>query len=415
MATQKRTQFRTTSNLLYGTSSTESGLYPFVWTSDPEKVKGVKLKFPSGNYFLKATDYSRSRWTQIPGSAESSEYSRFGGYRRWKFVSGPGGYQDGDFTSGNWRYQLADYGLPSLIAPPDFVTGEYNEAVTKCLNEISDSKLNLGENLFTLSQTVKLFSSPLQNLVTNLTKMYRDPKMRPHLSKSYSELYRNFDRKVASKYLEYVYGLKPLMEDFYNLASLAKKQGSDPFLLHAVKRARRKYEPSDYQLYSPSLDQELLRSDTKVRSMTSCHIWAKLSDTYPGTRSLNQLGLINPMSLIWELVPYSFVVDWVLPVGPVLQALTAPAGLDFVDGSVSRRAQVVYTASSWQSDRYTDWTRVYSRGTSQFSYEGYRRERLSSWPRPGLWFDSDPLRLHNDGSDRVFKALAVAIMSLRRS
>lgn len=415
MATQKSTQWRTTRNLLYGTSSTESGSYPNVWTTEPEKVKGQRLTYPTGEVFLRATDYARSRWTHIQGSAEVSEYSRFGGYRRWAFTSGPGGYQDGDFTSGNWRYQLADTGIPSLVAPPDIPSGEYNESVTKCLNEISDSKLNLGENLFTLGQTVRLFSSPLQNLVGNLTKMYRDPKMRPHLSSSYRELYRNIDRKIASKYLEYVYGLKPLMEDFYNLATLSKQQGLSPLFLHAVKTARREWEPGDVQMYNPSLDQELLRSETRVKSITRCHLWAKVSDQYPGTRALNQLGLINPMSLIWELVPYSFVVDWVLPVGPVLQALTAPAGLDFVDGSVARRVTAVYSASSWQSDRYADWVKVTSRGTGQFRYDGYRRQHLTEWPRPGLWFDQDPLRLRNSGSDRVFKALAVAIMSLKRS
>jgi hypothetical protein len=44
---------------------------------------------------------------------------------------------------------------------------------------------------------------------------------------------------------------------------------------------------------------------------------AELSEDVPLERSL---GLTNPASIAWEVVPYSFVIDWFLPVGAYLAA-----------------------------------------------------------------------------------------------
>lgn len=34
-----------------------------------------------------------------------------------------------------------------------------------------------------------------------------------------------------------------------------------------------------------------------------------------------QLGLVDPATVVWELIPYSFVVDWFLPIGSYLENL----------------------------------------------------------------------------------------------
>lgn len=54
--------------------------------------------------------------------------------------------------------------------------------------------------------------------------------------------------------------------------------------------------------------------------------------TNPLLYDLEKLGLLNPLSLAWELVPLSFVIDWFLPIGNFLQALTQPFGISFSTG-----------------------------------------------------------------------------------
>jgi hypothetical protein len=58
----------------------------------------------------------------------------------------------------------------------------------------------------------------------------------------------------------------------------------------------------------------------------------KLRVTCTMTAELETLGLLNPLSLAWELLPYSFVIDWFLPIGDYLAATTASAGMTWVNG-----------------------------------------------------------------------------------
>jgi hypothetical protein len=52
----------------------------------------------------------------------------------------------------------------------------------------------------------------------------------------------------------------------------------------------------------------------------------------PETASLGAMGLTNPLLIAWELLPWSFVVDWFLPVGKFVENMDATAGLTFKDG-----------------------------------------------------------------------------------
>lgn len=382
---------------------------------EPNRVSGKIIHWPNGSVFRRATTYGRSVLQLKPTSPLKGSLG-YNGIHTSHFESSPGGwFYPNNITSPNWAYAFSDLGIGSINHPPDFETQERNEAVTKSLNMLADQKANIGENLATLGQTVRMFANPAKYLISGLKRIHNDKSLRPFLRNSYRDLVRGgIDRKIAGKYLEYVYGLAPLMQDIYSVATLAKEQANAPLMLSARKSARRDLVASEkmYDNFSSWMLEYFEQMNGKSR--TSCSLYAKLSENYSGTRTLNQLGLTNPASLIWELVPYSFCVDWFLPVGPVLQALTAPAGLDFVNGSVARRVSMAWTARVEQKPDYRDWVKHDSVGKQDCIYEGYNRYELTEWPRGGLWFDPDPFRLKSDGSDRKFKALALAIVSLPR-
>jgi hypothetical protein len=65
------------------------------------------------------------------------------------------------------------------------------------------------------------------------------------------------------------------------------------------------------------------------------------------------LGLDNPLSIAWELVPYSFVVDWFYPLGSYLATRSTLAGLTGSFVLTTRdfyRAGVLGMASSYKPD-----------------------------------------------------------------
>lgn len=77
----------------------------------------------------------------------------------------------------------------------------------------------------------------------------------------------------------------------------------------------------------------------------------------PSVVTAGELGLTNPALVAWELVPYSFVVDWFLPIGDWLQAQTSLLGLSFSDLSITttitKRAQFVDTIDFNDTPRRT--------------------------------------------------------------
>lgn len=55
----------------------------------------------------------------------------------------------------------------------------------------------------------------------------------------------------------------------------------------------------------------------------------------PNIARLNQLGFVNPAVILWELIPFSFVVDWFSNVGQVLSSYTDFAGFSLQNSSVT--------------------------------------------------------------------------------
>jgi len=55
-------------------------------------------------------------------------------------------------------------------------------------------------------------------------------------------------------------------------------------------------------------------------------------------------GISNPLLLAWELIPYSFVFDWLLPVGNYLEGLTAYDGFRLSNGWMTQKTSSTYVA-----------------------------------------------------------------------
>lgn len=360
----------------------------------PTYAKGAVITLPGGDTFRKATSYSHESW--VLGESRASVFGGpYSGYRHW--------YAEDDGRGISLYLQ----GRPVVRGAGSIPIDMRNEAVTKALNEIANQKAMLGENLATLGMTARLFSGKALALA-NLLKAARSRKdLQRFWYKSYRDLMREgVDRRLARLYLEYVYGFKPLMEDLYGLSELMKEESNKTLILSGRGKSRRRGSGPDSP-WTPSTGSTMRREQCRYNHTVRTKLFARIDPNWQGARSLNQLGLLNPFGLAWELVPWSFVVDWLLPIGPVLNALSAPAGLIFVDGSTAMKA------SETMSLRYHisagTWTgaNLSNDIPAQFpiTYEGYSRITHPTWPLPGLWIDHDPLR-----GDRFFKAAALAIL-----
>lgn len=74
-------------------------------------------------------------------------------------------------------------------------------------------------------------------------------------------------------------------------------------------------------------------------------IGCQITVTNPNAFLANQMGMVNPVAIAWALVPFSFIVDWFVNVGNVLNGMT-----DFVGVSQSKAFITRYTKFNGRSE-----------------------------------------------------------------
>jgi hypothetical protein len=69
----------------------------------------------------------------------------------------------------------------------------------------------------------------------------------------------------------------------------------------------------------------------KFKYNTAAKIQCKVVCTNPNLHIAQQLGFLNPATVAWELIPFSFVVDWFVNVGQCLGSASAFAGVQVIE------------------------------------------------------------------------------------
>lgn len=127
-----------------------------------------------------------------------------------------------------------------------------------------------------------------------------------------------YDSDLSAIWLEAQYGWKPLLQDIHGAAAYVAERLERPDV-HVVRvrlRKTKKYEP----MSGTPTRTELLNGQSSV----SVQVVARISTVNHTALS----GITDPVSVAWELVPWSFVVDWFLPIGDYLNAASFGSTVD---------------------------------------------------------------------------------------
>lgn len=140
----------------------------------------------------------------------------------------------------------------------------------------------------------------------------------------------NFTRDAFSqKWLEFSYGWVPLYNDMYgSLVAADKALAKKPSrLIPVAKQAQYSETIHTSELTSVGSYPIEVPLNGKVHVKQVMKIACNVKINNPALATVQSVGLTNPALVAWELVPFSFVVDWVLPIGNWLTAIAPLVGI----------------------------------------------------------------------------------------
>lgn len=240
--------------------------------------------------------------------------------------------------------------------------GDATAAYYKARAKMGSGPVNLAENLGDFHKTAEMVSKRVRQLGEaarqlkngNLNGLYQALKMEGQPSRREAQRIRDtpFSKRLADHWLEYTYGWKPLIQDIWAAIEAMWRRSAD-----SVGKVKR-YKSTTY----------LPRKEGSAKGLPKKRAqgWVSGRVRNPGLAQWNGLGLLNPFLLYWELLPYSFVVDWFLPVGDILTSITAGLGMDGVVGGLVYEDETTSTYSGRPWSTISDVQRVPVNGLPGF-------------------------------------------------
>lgn len=301
-------------------------------------------------------------------------------------------FDDAGWT--NWSWNLP--GVPQYLV---------DRAVNKALSRLESKipNVDLATNFGERRDAARMMEDRLRGIAKTVTEFR-------HLNpKHWGQVVRNGAvnelRNIPGTWLEVQYGWKPLMSDIHSACAALNKRESDQDSYRAgVKGVGR---DTSVQVIRPIRNSvtgfATIDIPALIESTAVCRLDYELDN--PFIQSLASMGVTNPLNLVWELLPYSFVVDWALPVGNYLELLDADFGWKFMAGSITRYQRAKGTGRPISSDSRRCFNLD---GRVTFSQYSMTRVLLSSSPWPRLPHLKNPLSLGH-----VANALSLLVQAFK--
>lgn len=300
-----------------------------------------------------------------------------------------------------------------------------SEAETKALAKIKLGDVEWGETIFQWRQTASLFTNNVRSIARDVRRFRRELRdvewRRLIRRRSFKERQkarkgrRCRDYSLSQKWLELVYGWIPLLSDIYgSIVLLSDTMSLEGMVVcgrgkaYGVTEEQFDFDPAP-TLAQPGPHYELGYT-FRTNHQVACDLWYRLDDIE--VARVSALGLVNPAQLAWNLLPWTFVLDWLLPIGPWLGSFTADSGFEFMSGTTSYKREVIGVSASGgvfegRNGKTYFSGATYSQPSISCEAAFFRRNVLISRPVPGLYFKNPLSPVH------VMNAIALLRQAFR--
>lgn len=215
-------------------------------------------------------------------------------------------------------------------------------ARTRLYEKAKNQSVNLAQALAERRQLADM----LVEIAKKLLKFWISLKA-GNLYAAASALFPKSPNQLADVHLMYRYGIKPLVAD---LKGIVQALATDQDVYYQLRTSSKKKLPR-------TLLADVEGNYNGVRCRTRVYVQGEVKVIYDYRvriksaydsliNTLSSLGFANPNSLAYELIPFSFVVDWFIPIGNYLANQDAFNGL-----SIDKATKTVLTKQYYIFER----------------------------------------------------------------
>lgn len=261
-------------------------------------------------------------------------------------------------------------------------------SLDKVWSRISDKKFSVSQMLAEREEV----SGTIRDIISRVAKGIISLR-HGNLIDAVKALFPTSAKQLANDVLIVQYGIRPLMGDLSSCISFLTHPFQYPQTCSAVSSNKGRY--MHVPLATANGISKTVYEDFDVYVKHGC----SLTFTNETNYYLNAVGLTDLVSLGWEVIPYSFIVDWFVNVSSVLQSLEVSTAVKpsnayrtvfyrKVIRSSSRvlAGQTSYAPYKWKFDMTLGW---------YAEYVYCQRQPLPTLPLPELHFKDNPLTLEH--------------------
>lgn len=225
-----------------------------------------------------------------------------------------------------------------VFSNPSIETSVTNQALARFSSKVHGEKAGWLINFVQRKQALDMMSSRLLSLYVfavrlrqstvkhAFTALWHGSAKAERNSKRVDRLIaenrlKNGSKHFGNNFLEGHFGWEPLIKDIYaSMAILSKDPPPQTILASAQQSGHSFFPRSGYDSIDASVN-------WKVR----VRMGAKIRVVNENILLMEQLGVINPALVLWDSIPWSFLVGWISNVDQYLGAFTDYSGLEIID------------------------------------------------------------------------------------
>lgn len=229
----------------------------------------------------------------------------------------------------------------SVGGPPDLnnrtCVDANNRAYNSMINQLNDYVSTIGNNIGEREQAVHMIANKASQILKGFKALKRFDL--PRVANAFGISLRSVRKAglkrgakhVADNFLALHFGWEPLAKDIYGAVQACIQPPRLP------RRALVGKATGSINSSNRFIDSGYTTSTT---TSTVFHVkcGCVVTLTSENLALASQLGLVNPVGVLWEVTPWSFVVDWFANVGQVIASATDFVGFNVSNGYTTNYA-----------------------------------------------------------------------------